>query len=82
MREADFILTIIAQFPTFVGLLLLAYVQYQDSKRCEESRDRADIRYHDLVKMLIVSKPDAMNIAGMTFRRMPSSEEALPMDDG
>lgn len=79
--EADFILTIIAQFPTFVGLLLLAYVQYQDSKRCEDSRDRADIRYHDLVKMLIVSKPDTMNVAGMTFRRMPSTDEALPMDD-
>lgn len=79
--DSEFILSVVAQFPTFTGLLLLAYVQYQDSKRCEDSRDKADQRYHDLVKMLIVSKPDMMNVAGMTFRRMPSSEEALPMDD-
>lgn len=79
--EADFILSVVAQFPTFMGLLLLAYVQYQDSKRCEDSRDKADQRYHDLVKMLIVSKPSEMQVAGMTFRRMPTTEEALPIED-
>lgn len=56
--DTEFLLTVIAQFPTFVGLLILAYVQYQDSQRCESSRDKADQRYHDLVQQLIVKAID------------------------
>lgn len=36
----EFIVELIRQFPTFLGLLLLAYVQYTDRKRQDERFDR------------------------------------------
>lgn len=48
--EQEFLISVISQFPTFAGLLILAYVQYLDSKRCDEGRAAADERYHELVK--------------------------------
>ena len=54
--DSEFIIQLLAQFPTFMGLLLLAYVQYQDSKRCEDSRDSAENRYHELVLSLLKDK--------------------------
>lgn len=56
MMETEFLLNVVAQFPTFMGLLLLAYIQFQDSRQCESARDRADQRYHDLVRGLIATK--------------------------
>jgi hypothetical protein len=78
--EGELLTTVLAQFPTFMGLVLLAYVQYQDSQRCDKSREKADQRYHDLVKMLI-GKVDTMNVGGLTFRRTPTTEDALPFEE-
>ena len=38
--ESEFIIEIIRQFPTFMGLLLLAYVQYKNSQRQDERFDK------------------------------------------
>lgn len=34
----NFVMELLSNFPTFAGLIALAYVQYTDNQRCEDAR--------------------------------------------